>query len=76
MSENGSDGKSSHDGFKMLKPTYAFGAMGPSDPIDPRPTPSWEETKARPLVAAALNIKDPWAGANLPSLHSSDATHE
>src|SRR5580692_4324745 len=69
---NGSGGGPSHDdGFEMLNPTYAFGEIGHIVPVEL--VPSRAEAKARPLVDAALNIKDPWAGERLPSLPSSEA---
>ena len=54
------------DGFEMLEPTYAFGAIGPFDPPGPPSAPSRAEIEDRSLVKAAMEIEDPWADVDSP----------
>jgi hypothetical protein len=58
------------DGFEMPEPTYAFGAIGPFEPTGHPSVPSRAEIEDRPLLEAAMAIKDPWADTEAPPLYS------
>lgn len=62
--------------FDVPEPTRVFGAYAEAlQPNQPPAGPSQAEIDNRPLIEAAMAVKDPWAGET-PPLYSSRATRK